>query len=157
MFCGQMSPRFSCFWEKLTSARASGLLSEKGANERMGGMGVHQSPWIICVKVPLMQRWWMLGFFFLLLGGLWLFQQDDARPHSAWLKQLHQWCVSAVHTCLLLKVCEASWGGESDSNNWGLLSKNGHRFFWKTATIIVLSSQPIKPSYKKEDDVTQWQ
>ena len=79
-----------------------------------------------------------------------LFQQDNARPHSARVTTLCLTGLPAVQICLLLKMYCASWRGESDNGDHGLSSSPSltpsmgtKNSTCKTATIDILSSKTI--------------
>jgi len=62
VFCGQRSPRFSCFWEKLTSASTrmrksiQAVIRERFKASVCHGMGLHQCPWHGWLHVAWMLR-----------------------------------------------------------------------------------------------------
>ena len=143
----------ACFlWKKdvemfMPKKKASRLLSAKGPKAKIShGMGPSvPTVWLTCihVKVPLMQRsvirileeHMQPSRQCLLLGSPWLFQQDNARPHSAcvttaWLRR-HRVCVlewpvcSPDHSCIeslwhIMKRSIRQQQPQTVGFNWGL-------------------------------------
>ena len=147
-----------------------------------GGASV-PTAWVICiyVKVPLMRRL-MLEFW----RDICCRQDDDFSQElhvyfsrtmpGLILHELQQRgfvgieCVCltglpAVQICLLLKMYGASWRGESDNGDHGLLSssslvytKNGQKFHLENVLQQLISSVPkwLQSVIKRKGDVTQW-
>jgi len=110
VYCGRTSPHFSLFLGKQVSGwRVKVFLGElKYSKARVcEGVGVHQSPldgWLhMCESttdaeacVEILERHMLPSRRRLLLEGLWLFQQDNARPRSASIKKCmkhYEWSI----------------------------------------------------------------
>ena len=110
------------------------VTNEKCKNSLCDGMRVHQYMWSYHSR--LMLEFWrdmLPSRLWLFPGNPCLFQQDNARPHSARATtarlcrielRVRLTGLPAVQICLLLKMYGASWRGESDNGDHRLLSSS---------------------------------
>ena len=192
MFSGQMSPHFSLFLGKTDNGfyvpkmkkTIQIVTNEKCKTSLWGWYGGASVPmaWVICiyVKVPLMRRL-MLEFW----RDICCRQDDDFSQElhvhfsrtmpGLILHKLQQhgfvgiecMCLTglpAVQICLLLKMYGASWRGESDNDDHGLLSRPRSCIHQDWAKISLTKLQQLitsvlkrlKSVIKRKGDVPQW-